>query len=103
MLTESNLTQVMTNLYSVLGTQLDIHACHLCQKNQRHPMPQRQAIHRMGHHGAITLSQVGIQKYPSGVGRFWHRADQSLQTVLSNLKERNKSMNFEFIDVGRSH
>lgn len=58
---------------------------YLGQEHHVDAWPQRQAVHGMGHHGAVALFHGGIQENPSGAGGSWGARDQRLEGVLSHL------------------
>lgn len=58
---------------------------YLGQEHHVDARPQGQAVHGVGHHGAVDLFHTGIQENPSGAGRCWGARDQRLECVFSYL------------------
>lgn len=68
--------------------EVDGGCSHLGQEHHVDAWPQGQAVHSVGHHGAVVLFHVGIQENPSGAGSDWGVRDQCLEAVFSDLWRR---------------
>lgn len=59
----------------------------LGQEHHVDAWPQGQAVHGVGHHGAVSLLHTGIQENPLGAESCWGARNQRLEGVFSDLDQ----------------